>query len=103
LGIAERLRCGGEDEQLGVGGVLLNPPEEAALDLAGHRLTFDESEPDGEIGGIPGARQFEQREGIAMALGDDLVADVSVQRAVHVVEQQRTRIAIVKPPYCERG
>ena len=46
---------------------------------------------------VPGPRQLEQRERVAVALGDDPVADRGVQRAVHVVEQQRPRIAPPRP------
>ena len=83
---AERLRGRGEHEHprfvreeqeaLGV----------ALLDLAHHRLGVRKAEPAGDIGGPPGAWQFEQRERIAVALRDDLLADRRIQRAVNAVE-----------------
>ena len=61
------------------------------------RLAAGQPEPAGELGDVPGARQLEQRERVAVALGDDLLADRGVQRAVHVVQQQRARIAVAEP------
>ena len=96
-GVAERLRGRGEDEQLGLGRELAEAPCVALFDLAHHRLAAGQPEPAGEIRGVPGARQLEQRERVAVALGDDLVADGDVQRAVHVVQQQRARVAVAEP------
>ena len=96
-GIAEWLCGRGEDEQLRVGGEQLEAPRVALLDLAGDRLAAGKAEPAGEVRDVPGAWQLEQRERIAVALGDDLVADRGIQRAVHVVQQQRARIAVAEP------
>ncbi len=63
------------DEQPGVGGELEEALGVALLDLAGDRLAAGKPEPAGELGGVvPGARQLEQRERVAVALRDDLVA-----------------------------
>ena len=86
------------DEQPGVGRELEEALRVALLDLAGHRLAAGKPEPAGELGGVvPGPRQLEQRERVAVALGDDLVAHRRVERAVHVVEQQRPRVVVAEP------
>ena len=43
------------------------------------------------------ARQLEERERVAMALRDDLVADRGVHRPVDVAERHRARIAFAEP------
>ena len=95
-GVAERLRGRGEHEQPGLGGQQEEAPGVALLDLAGDRLALGQPEPARELRGAPGARELEQRERVAVALGDDLVADGGVQRAVHVVQQQRARVAVAE-------
>jgi hypothetical protein len=95
--VAQRLRGCGENEQLGVGGELEEAPGVALFDLAHQRLAAGQPKSTGEFRGIPGARQLEERERVAVALGDDLVADRGIQWAGHVVQQQRTRIAVPKP------
>ena len=96
-GVAERLRGGRQDEQPGVGGQLEEAPGVALLDLAGRRLVAGETEPAGEVRDVPGAGQLEEREGVATALRDDLVADRGVQRAAHVVQQKRARVGVAEP------
>ena len=95
-GIAQRLRGRGEDEQLRLGREQLEAPGVALFDLADDRLTCRETESTGEFCGVPGAWQLEERERVAVALRDDLLADGGVERAVHVVEQQRECIAVAE-------
>ena len=95
-GVAEWLCGRGEDEQLRVGGELAEAPDVALFDLADDRVAVGQPEPAGEICGVPGARELEQRERVAVALGDDLVADRRIQRAVHVLQQQRARVAVAE-------
>ena len=94
--VAERLGGRRQDEQLGVGRELLEALGVALLDPAATGLAVGKPEPAGELGGVPGARQLEKRERIAVALGDDLVADRGVEGAVHVVQQQRPRVAVAE-------
>ena len=70
--VSKRLGGRRQDEQLGVGRELVEALGVALLDLAGHRLAVGKPEPAGELGGVPGPRQLEQRERVAVALGDDL-------------------------------
>ena len=92
-GITQRLRGGRENEQLGVGGKLKEAPRVALFDLARDRLPPGQSESAGEIHRAPRARKLQQRERVAVALGDDLVADGRVQRAEHIVQQECARVA----------
>ena len=73
--VAEGLGGSREDEQLRVGREQFEAPGVALLDPAGDRLAAGKTEPAGEIGGVPRARQLEQRERVAVTLCDDLVAD----------------------------
>ena len=66
------------------------------LDLACYQLTSRQPESTGEICGPPGARQLEERERVAVAFADDLVADRGIERPVHVVQQQRPGIAVAE-------
>ena len=50
----------------------------------------------GDVGDAPGPGQLEQRERIAVAFGDDLVANRGVERAVHALQEQRPRIAVAE-------
>ena len=94
--VAERLGGRHEDEQLRIGRERLEAPDVALLDPAGDRLTTGKTEPAGQAGDVPGARQFEQGERIAMALRDDLVADAGVERAGHAGQQQRASVAVAE-------
>ena len=94
--VAERLRGSREDEQPRVGREQLEAPDVALLDLAGDRLAAGKTEPAGEIGDVPRARQLEQGERVAVTLRDDLVADGGVQGAGHVGQQQRAGIAVAE-------
>ena len=95
-GVAQGLRGRGDDEQMGVGWELEEAPCVALFDLAYHRLAPGQPEPAGEICGVPGARQLEERERVAVTLGNDLVAHGGVQWAVHVVQQQCAGIAVAQ-------
>jgi hypothetical protein len=101
--VAEGLGGRGQDQQPGVGGQQLETPAVALFDLAGHRLAAGKPESAGELGGPPGTRQLEQREGVAVALGDELVTDGSIQGAVHILEQQRAGIAVAESMDRQRG
>ena len=63
---------------------------------AGDRLTGRKSEPAGETGDVPRARQLEQGERVAVTLLDDLVANGGIQRTGHVGQQQRAGIAVAE-------
>jgi hypothetical protein len=60
-------------------------------------LAVRQPEPASEICGPPAARQLKERKRIAMALRDDLGADRRIEWAVHVLQQQRARIAVTEP------
>ena len=94
--VAEGLCGSREDEQLGVGREQLEAPDVALLDPAGDRLTAGKTEPAGETGDVPRARQLEQGERVAVTLLDDLVANGGVQGAGHVGQQQRAGIAVAE-------
>src|ERR1700704_4073216 len=85
--IPRRLRGGGENEQLSLRREQPEPSRKASFDLASHRLSSWNAEPARELRGVPGSRQLEKRERVAMALGDDLLADGRVDRACQVLEQ----------------
>ena len=74
-GVAEGLGGSREDEQLRVGREQFEAPDVALLDPAGDRLGAGKTEPAGETGDVPRARQLEQGERVAVTLHDDLVAD----------------------------
>src|SRR5581483_2767266 len=92
--VAQRLCGRDQNEQPRVRRQLIEAMRIALFDLARYRLAVGQPEATGELGGAPGARQLEEGERIAVALGDDLVADREVERAVDVAEQQRARIAV---------
>jgi hypothetical protein len=92
--IAHRLGGRGQDQQPGVGGQQLQAPDIALLNLAGHRLAAGQPEPTGQCGGVPGLRQLEEGQGVAVALADDLVTHRSIQRPMHIAEQQRPGITV---------
>ena len=81
----------------GVRGKLEEAPGVALFDLARRRLAAGKAEAAGEVRDLPGARQLEERERVAAALRDDLVADRGVQRAADVVQQQRARVGVAEP------
>ena len=95
-GIAQWLRGGGEDEQLRFGREQLEPLREALFNLAPDRLACRNAEPAREFCGVPGAWQFEKRKRVAVTLGDDLLADGRVDRARHVLEQQRPCLVVAE-------
>jgi hypothetical protein len=96
-GVAQGLCGRGKDEQLSIGGQLDETSRVAPFDLADHRVADGKTEPARESCGVPGARQLEERQRVAMTLGDDLVAYRGIESAVHVVQQQRTCIAVTQP------
>ena len=96
-GVAERLCGGREDEQSRLGRERQEALGIALLDLAHDRPAHGQAEPAGELFGVPGSRQLEERERIAVALGNDLLADSCVERAVDVGQQQRARVALAEP------
>ena len=63
-GIAERLRGGGEDEQLRIDGELLETSCVAPFDLTGHRLAAGKTEPAREVRGVPRPRQSSSASGL---------------------------------------
>ena len=73
--VAEGLCGSSEDEQLRVGREQLKAPDVALFDPSRHRLVAGKTEPAGQAGDVPGARQLEQGERVAVTLHDDLVAD----------------------------
>ena len=85
--VTQRLRGRGEEEQLRLGGKYSEAPDVALFDLADHRLAVGQPEPASKICGPPAARQLKERKRIAMAVCDDLVADRSIEWAVHVLQQ----------------
>ena len=96
-GVAQWLRGRGEDEQLRVGREQQEAPDVALLDLARRSVGLSGSpNPPARSAARPRSRQLEQRERVAVALRDDLLADGRVQRAVHVLEQQRARVAVAE-------
>src|SRR5512133_3312955 len=95
--VAERLCGRGEDEQLRLGGEYAEAPYVALFDLADHRLAVGQPEPAGEICGPPAARQLKQRKRITVALANDLGTHRRIEWAVHVLQQQRARIAVAEP------
>jgi hypothetical protein len=66
------------------------------FDLAGDRMPAGKTEPAGEAGDVPRARQLEQGERVSVTLLDDLVANGGVQGAGHVGQQQRAGIAVAE-------
>ena len=97
--VAERLCGSREDEQLRIGREQLEAPGEALLDPPGDRLTAGKTEPAGQTGDIPRARQLEQGQRVTVTLLDDLVADGGVQGAGHVGQQQRAGIPVTEAAY----
>ena len=95
-GIAQGLSGCGEDEQERVGRQQQQAPDVALLDLAHDGLRARKTESPGQLRGAPRPRELEQRERVAVALRDELVADRAIQRHVHVVEQQCTRVAVAE-------
>ena len=94
--VAERLRGSHEDEQPRVRREQLEAPDVALFDLAGDRMSAGKTEPAGEAGDVPRARQLEQGERVSVTLLDDLVANGGVQGAGHVGQQQRAGIAVAE-------
>ena len=94
--VAEGLCGSRKDQQLRIGREQPKAPDVALFDQAADRLAAGKTEPAGEIGGVPRARQLEQRERVAVALCDDLVANACVQGARHVGQQQRAGITIAE-------
>jgi len=82
--VTERLGGSREDEQAGVGGKQLKAPDIALLDPAGDRLTSRNTEPAGEAGDVPRARQLEQGERVAVTLHDDLIANGGINGTRYV-------------------
>ena len=95
--IAERFGGSRESQQPGVGRESQQACEVAELDLADHRMVAGEPESSGHFRRGPGARQFQQREGVAVAFRDDLVGHFRIERTVHTAEQERAGIAIADP------
>ena len=95
-GIAERLRGRGEDEELRIGREPVEAPHVALFDLPGHMIALRQTEPAGELRGCPRAGKLEQGKWVAVALGDDLVADGRIQRADQIFEQERPRIVLAQ-------
>ena len=89
-GVAEGLRGGGEDEQTGcrtgARGGAARSSVRSCRPPAGCRETRTRRRARGVV---PGSRQLEQGERVAVALRDDLIAHGRIERAVHVVQQQR--------------
>ena len=79
-----------------VGGEHAETPGVTLLDFACYQLTAGQPESAGEICGPPGAWQLEKRQWVAVTLADDLVTDRGIERPVHVVKQQRARIAVAE-------
>ena len=102
-GVAERLGRRGEDEELRVGREQLEPAHVALLDLPGDRRALRQTEPPGELRGVPRARELEERQRVAVALRDDLVADGRIHRTDQVLQQQCARIALAEPAHEELG
>ena len=94
--VAQRLRRGGEDEQLGRRGKELEPPRVALFDLPGHRLFIGQPETAGEFGGAPRAWQLDEGERVPVALGDDLVAHGCIERSTDILERQRSGLALAE-------
>ena len=69
----------------------------ALFDLADHRLTTRQPKSTGKVCDVPATRQLEERERVAVAFADDLVADGGIERSIHVVQQQRPGIAVAEP------
>ena len=53
-------------------------------------------EPAGEPGDRPRPRELDQRQRVAVALRDDLIADGSVEPPAHVSQQQRACVVLVE-------
>ena len=94
--VAERLGGRGEDEELRVGRESEQTTHVALLDPAGDQMGLGEREPASELSSVPRSWELEQRERVAVALRDDLIADGRVQRADQVLEQQSPCVAIVE-------
>jgi hypothetical protein len=94
--IPQGLGCRRQDQQLRLGGEQAQAPDVALLDLAGQRLAAGQPEPTGEVCAVPGTRQLQQGQGVAVALADELVTHRGIQRAGHVFHQQRAGIAVTE-------
>ena len=82
-GIADLIRGDHEEQASRVVRERGHPTPEALLDLRGDGGTVRQPEAAGQRGGRPGTRQLQQRQGVAVRLGDDPLADRQVERAGH--------------------
>jgi hypothetical protein len=87
-GIAERLCCGREHKQLRRRRERRQACGITLFDLAGDVLASLEAEPSGKVRDVPGARQLQQGQWIAVTLGDDPIAHRAVERDLQVGQQQ---------------
>ena len=101
--IAQRLGGCDEDEQLRLGREQEQARRVALLDPADDGFACGKTESAGDLSGVPRAWQLEERERVAVALGDDLLQDGRIERPVHVLEQQRACIALVEPAERQLG
>jgi hypothetical protein len=102
-GIAERLRGGREDKQLRCRRERDEAHGIALFDLACHLLASGKAETSSQVGDVPGARQLEQGERVAVALGDDPVAHRGVERNFQIGQQQRARIVSAETGQTQLG
>ena len=62
-----------------------------------------QAESAGEVALLPGPRQFQKRQRVAVALGDDLVDDRGVDGSVDVAQQQHAGVGVAQPVHRQLG
>jgi hypothetical protein len=91
--VADRFSGRYEQQQLGVAGQRFDAPQEAVLDAPGERAGSGYCEAARELVRGQPARQFLQRQGVAMRLCHDSVANVLIQRCA---DRRREQLAGIR-------
>ena len=82
----------------GLGRKSADPPPECLLDAPRDRYRVRQPEPARQLRRGHSPHQLQQRQRVAACLGDDLVADLLIQRSSQHRVQQRARIAVPQRP-----
>ncbi len=101
--VSKGLRRGSHDDELGLGGQLMQAPHVALLDPARHRLAVEQPETAGEFYGAARVRERKQRERVSVAVCDDLIADRRVHGPRHVLQQERACVVVAQPAHLQLG
>jgi hypothetical protein len=92
--IPERLGGRGKDEELRIKREAAEPSYVALFDLPGDRMVLWKTESASEFRRTPGSWELEQSQWVAVALGDDLIANDRIEWPDQVLEQQGAGIAV---------